>query len=868
MESLRLESLEQRVLLSAFVVNDTSDSGPGSLRQAILDANATPGADVITFALGGGVVEIQPLTALPSITDPVTLDGTTQGGYAGSPLIWLDGSACANAANGLTLDAGDSLIRGLAITGFNLSGVAIHGQNDRVQDSFIGVDPTGAVAVPNGANGIEVADASGALIQGNVISGNSSDGVLFTGAFSDGQVVDNFIGLDASGTHALANWGSGVHVGATQAGLPSATVRGNVISSNFGDGVWLDGAAEAVVAGNVIGADASGTLNVDDLGGLLSNFGNGVTVSGDGNTIGGPDAADRNIISGNFGDGVQIQAGSGNTVQGNYIGTTADGTAPLPNYGNGVAVLASGNRIAANVLSGNYGDGARVLADANVLQGNFIGTAADGLGALGNNADGLWIEGSGNLVGGAQAGQGNVIAFNTGNGVTVADGTGNAVRGNSIFANATGDPARPGIGIDLGNDGVTANDSQGHVGPNQFQNFPVLMDASRTGNTFTIDGALTGAPSTAYTVEFFSSVAADPSGYGQGQTYLGSLDVVTDAAGAATFQATLTAAVGAQNVVTATATDSAGNTSEFGLGQNVVVIVETTQDATATVVSSNVNPSVIGQPVTLTATVSDLVASYTPTGWVTFMDGAITLGSAGLSGGTASLTTWSLPVGAHTIVAIYNGDSTCEPSASGPFAQVVAQGTTVTTVASSTNPSTIGQAVTLSANVAFLDPADAVLTGSVTFMDGSAVLGTVDLTNGAASLTTAALTVGTHSITAVYNGDTNFAVSTSAPQSQVVSQGHTVTTLTSSTNPSTIGQSVTLSATVNFLAPANGVLTGSVTFMDGSAVLGTVDLTNGAASLTTAALTVGAHTITAVYSGDTNFAVSTSAPQSQVVNQG
>src|SRR5205085_2570793 len=173
---------------------------------------------------------------------------------------------------------------------------------------------------------------------------------------------------------------------------------------------------------------------------------------------------------------------------------------------------------------------------------------------------------------------------------------------------------------------------------------------------------------------------------------------------------------------------------------------------------------------------------------------------------------------------------------------------------SSLNPSAFGQAVTLTATVS---PSSGP-TGTVQFLDGATPLGTVALSGGTASLTTATLATGSHSVTAVYSGNTNYGGSTSSAVNQTVNKVTTATTLTSSLNPSTFGQAVTLTATVSPSGP-----TGNVQFFDSATPLGTVALSRGTALLTTSTLAVGAHSITAVYGGDTNDGGSTSAAVNQ-----
>jgi hypothetical protein len=206
-----------------------------------------------------------------------------------------------------------------------------------------------------------------------------------------------------------------------------------------------------------------------------------------------------------------------------------------------------------------FGDG----VTSNVVAGNLIGTDVTGTKPLGNLLDGVHFQenASNNTIGGPAAGAGNLIAFNGGNGVTVGaaatdDCNGDAILGNSIVANAK-------LGIDLGNDGVTLNDSMGHSGPNLFQDFPVLTSALTFNGSTTITGTLSGSPGTTYRVEFFSNAAADPSGYGQGQTFLTFADVTAGPSGTASFTVETPSPVSIGQFITATATDPTGNTSEF-----------------------------------------------------------------------------------------------------------------------------------------------------------------------------------------------------------------------------------------------------------------------------------------------------------------
>jgi Bacterial Ig-like domain (group 3)/FG-GAP-like repeat len=298
--------------------------------------------------------------------------------------------------------------------------------------------------------------------------------------------------------------------------------------------------------------------------------------------------------------------------------------------------------------------------------------------------------------------------------------------------------------------------------------------------------------------------------------------------------------------------------NQLGLGQS--------KTSTTTALQSSLNPSGFGQTVTLTATVTPGSGTGTPSGTVAFIDGNSTLGSGSLdSSGQASVSTSALALGTHSITAVYGGDTNFSGSTSLALSQVVSRGSTTTVLQSSANPSNFGQSVTFTATINWSGPG--IPTGTVTFMDGSSTLGSGTVnTSGQATFSTSALAVGTHSITASYGGDSNFTGSSSSILSQVISKIPTATALQSSANPSSFGQFVTFTATINW--SGSGTPTGTVTFMDGTTKLGTGAANSSAqATYTTPALAAGTHSITASYGGDANFAVSTSTGLSEVVNK-
>ncbi|MBM3881141.1 MAG: DUF11 domain-containing protein [Verrucomicrobia bacterium] len=446
----------------ALTVTTVEDAGPGSLRAAILAANAavTEG-DTIAFSIPGpGPHTIAPTEALPALTDPgTTIDGYTQPGARANTLaqghnavlqVRIDGTSAGFNATGLRLESSSHTLRGLCLVGFRQS--AIH-------------------ALGYGSHTIE----------------------------------GNFVGVDVGGVAA----------------------RGN-----FSHGILLENSA--------------------------------------GNRVGWTAAASRNVVSGNSGSGVRLQgsATTDNVVLNNYVGTTASGRTKLPN-GSGVTIdNAPSNRIggsgalAGNVIAGNFGAGIGHTGNSatnNSILGNFIGTDVSGTLDMGNSSDGINLSGGGRAtIGGAAPGAGNLIAFNQGDGVAVVgfNSMGQAIRGNSITDNA-------GLGIDLGNSGVTGNDPKDvDTGANLLQNFPVLSAATGAVAQVVISGQLQSAPNQEFVVDFYSNLVPDPSEHGEGRTHLGSSTVNTDASGNAAISVTLPATMVGRHL-SATATDPSDNTSEF-----------------------------------------------------------------------------------------------------------------------------------------------------------------------------------------------------------------------------------------------------------------------------------------------------------------
>jgi parallel beta-helix repeat protein len=489
------------------VVSNTNDSGAGSLRQAILDSNATNSLDTITFQISGsGVHTITPLTPLPPLTDPVVLDGTTQPGYAGQPLVELNGASAGNNA-GLRVLAGGSTISGLVINRFGGSGIQVEGPGtNSILGNYIGTDPTGTINRGNGLEGVWLYNSSGNVVgaaflgQGNLISGNADAGVYVLNG-SNNTITGNLIGTTATGDAPLGNANNGVtlyNAANNSVGGGSPASR-NVISGNRSSGVYLYGAGATgnFVLQNYIGTSQSGSA-------AISNAGDGITLQGAiANTIGRSSPPAGNLISGNGYNGVSLTGSSSNSLLGNLIGTDVAGASALGNRLAGVLLVASSNNIVGqppsrvdlarpNVISAN-GDYGLFLtspqAQGNLVQGNFIGTSANGSGALGNGSAGVGISGApNNTIGGSGPGAGNLISANHDAGIYVvqAGAGGNQFLGNIIGAGANGTTA-------LGNvvEGIYIESAPGNIIGGSVAGAGNLISANGTRGIF-----LTNAPGT------------------------------------------------------------------------------------------------------------------------------------------------------------------------------------------------------------------------------------------------------------------------------------------------------------------------------------------------------------------------------------
>lgn len=487
---------------ATYTVVNTNNTGPGSLRQAINDANSNGGTNTIAFGIPGSPPHVIPLAAqLPSISGTLQIDGTTQAGYSNAPVVWINGMQIPG-LSGLWLQYATGCdVRAIGIRGCATGLFFWGGSGHRI---------TACHSVSNSSSGISLFGASRCMIGGtnttdrNVISGNGGPGLVmgFFDSNNDGSgnvVIGNFIGTDATGTNALLNAGNGIGVSSSSNRIGGTlTAERNIISGNYyGIGVSGGAASNNLIQGNYIGLDVRGER-------ALSNLYAGILLSADipGIQIGGSQAGAGNVISGNgtsSSDAGIMLYGVNVVIQGNRIGTDCTGRYAVPNT-MGIIGTYTGNDLIGgpnpgegNLISGNgygiYLNGVQDFVCTNyVIAGNVIGLAADGTNPV-PNAVGIQISGVSYVtIGGTQSGAGNVISTNTVNGLVIGGGCTNiTVQGNLIGLDTSGmrNSGNCGNGITLtgGSDAIriggTAPGARNYICGNQ-------------GDGITISGQLTG----------------------------------------------------------------------------------------------------------------------------------------------------------------------------------------------------------------------------------------------------------------------------------------------------------------------------------------------------------------------------------------
>jgi hypothetical protein len=629
--------------LATFVVSTTADSGPGSLRQAILNANASSGTlDTIAFALpatdGGHVYyqddgvagmvstnriapttqstdaalgdidpdwphswwRIQPISSLPALTDPVEIDGMTQDGAVanshgvdfglnGVLRVQLDGSQAGVITDGLTLAAGSggSTVRGLAIGLYRRHGIVVASSGNTIEGSYIGVDVSGSVDRGNLDRGLQIVGNNnriGGVLpeQRNIVSANSHGIVFEPGAGN--RVEGNLIGTDVSGVRSLGNDNNGIMSLRGANSMIGGTTDGsrNLISGNGTNGVTLvfPESSGTVIQGNRVGTDITGTQPLGNL--FFGLFSFQATM-----TIGGTEPGAGNLISANRQHGISFDGNARNSViQGNLIGTDRTGTLPLGNGMAGIRAFDSTDVTiggpepgAGNVIAASGTWGIESFTGAKI-EGNWIGTDITQSIDLGN---GTAIFHRGNLA----TSRSNTITNNS-DGVRLFDfnSSGNLISQNEIYKNDQSldiDLLGPGaLGVNFPQDAGDAD-----TGANGLQNFPIIESVVQVGGGVQIGGTFDSQRNGDYRLEFFSSSQPGSSGFGGGETYLGDLVVHIGATSSEIeFSVELPVLPADQPYLTATATDITvvgdrprNNTSEFSPAVPLDTILTVTNTA-------------------------------------------------------------------------------------------------------------------------------------------------------------------------------------------------------------------------------------------------------------------------------------------------
>jgi len=567
---------------------DNTIGGDAAGERNLISENGKSGIAIIGEGTNGNIVsgnyigpDVSGMGFAGNTAEGVSISGGAQDNLIGGDTLIERNVISGNNSSGVYV--GDSTTTGNVISG-----------------NFIGLVASGTTALPNDNDGVMIEDAPDNLIGGdtlgewNMISGNTGDGIHISGSEAAGNVISgNVIGVNVSGFTAIPNGQNGVTISFGKGNRIGGDTDGerNVISGNGNYGIGVQNASDTIISGNYIGIDATGTA-------AQPNIGNGVNISfACDYLIGGNTPGERNVISGNGDDGVLLNHGSG-IVSGNYIGTDASGMAAIPNGDDGVSffiassMLIGGNSPGErNVISGNGGNGIRIRLVAthdNIVSGNYIGVAADGATDLGNTGSGILLSDRAhhNTIGGTSPGEGNLIGFNA-DGIALFDSetSDNIISGNYIGTNTSGT-------LDLGNDffGVQCLGSQNVIGPNnRIANHPAdgiwVAGADAVGNIITQNSIFTnfnlginleaggnnelpapvivsvsdwplrvsGSACSGCTVEIFSNSQND----NEGEVYLGSGTATTGGV----FDIPVPSVPYAY--LTATATDEVDGTSEF-----------------------------------------------------------------------------------------------------------------------------------------------------------------------------------------------------------------------------------------------------------------------------------------------------------------
>ncbi|MFH1576085.1 MAG: NosD domain-containing protein, partial [Candidatus Margulisiibacteriota bacterium] len=529
-----------------------------------------------------------------------------------------------------------------------------------IQNNYIGLATSGAYAIPNAEDGISLSSSDYNTIEANVISGHTGPndyGIALTSSSNFTRIIGNYIGTDASGTVALGNYNAIYLSSSDDNTIGGSTVaERNILCGSSNDAIEINSSNRILIKGNYIGLSSAGTA--------LGNTQSGVSLSNSNNCLIGGIPSERNYISGNGNDGIEMSGVSYNEIRNNYIGLLPDGATPAGNQGDGIAMgSADYNTIESNVISGQSGGQGIYFgsaSDHNWILGNYIGTNANGTAAVANNV-GLYLPTTANynIIGTTDPADRNIISGNTTYGIFFSDASSNEVVGNYIGVSATGaslgnddsgiwlwsnsnyntiGPANiiahnGDYGVEVSGlstyDLITQNTMESNankgiyiaIGSNQNISYPVISQAIYDGSQYT---TLTGTATSGATIEIFKTEAT-PGGdnQGEGQVYLGTVT----AEGSGSWIGTVEGVTDSDKVTaTASLFFSPGYTSEFAINKDVF---SDSSAPTVTVESPNGGEQWMGgvtYEVTWTATdetgIDEIRLYYTTgSGWTTIATG-------------------------------------------------------------------------------------------------------------------------------------------------------------------------------------------------------------------------------------------------------
>lgn len=503
------------------------------MRQAIIDSNATTTEDdVIAFNIAGnGPHQIDLQSGLPALTDKVTIDGSTQPGFNGTPRIFLNGTT-AGTTSGLVVSAAGSTVRGLGIQNFEENGILVDDAADlQIQGNYIGVGANGSSAEGNGASGIQLDFQS---LQGE-------NPVLLFMVDTSGSVAAQFSGSPVGDVNNDGR--ANTIMDASIAGLTAAVEaliaqgKGNTVPIGV-DNFDMDLVTPGVQLTTFASSDTNnnGVSDVIDILRRLNTTVDGIRY----------DPFHPNLtLAVDFFQALNTPVGDGNlvVVSDGYIGVNPQAIAELDTLKvnrRGIAVGSGSNLRTMQTIDPE----AVKVESTDELKDAALSIIAGGEGRV--------------QIGGDGDNQANTIAFNSGAGVHIS-GSGASritVQRNSIFNNG-------GIGIDLGPVGPTLNDfDDSDSGPNELTNYPRLTSILTQGGRTTIRGIVQAIPGETYRVELFTNYQTDASEFGEGQTFLAEVESTTDAGGTGVFEYEFFGSLGSRTV-SATATTADGSTSEF-----------------------------------------------------------------------------------------------------------------------------------------------------------------------------------------------------------------------------------------------------------------------------------------------------------------